>query len=145
MPVHKKFNRRNYDANDESGKEAVTRFLQAQGLLVKENPDRYGIDLIANGITHNKKVFDNVPVEVERRIIWKDNFPFSTVHIPERKTKFLKHYMLYAVVNLDYDKVMFCPSNIIKQYKPIEVPNKSVANDEYFYNVPLNLWKAYDI
>ena len=53
--------------------------------------------------------------------------------------------MLYAVVNLDYDKVMFCPSNIIKQYKPIEVPNKSVANDEYFYNVPLNLWKAYDI
>ena len=59
MPVHKKFNRRNYDANDASGKEAVTRFLQAQGLLVKENPDRYGIDLIANGITHNKKVFDN--------------------------------------------------------------------------------------
>ena len=145
MPIHKPFDVDNYNANDASGKEAVIRFLQTQGLSAEENPDKYGIDLIANGTTYNGQVFDNVPVEVERRIIWNKNFPFSTVHVPERKTKFLKHYMLYAVVNLNYDKVMFCTSNIIKQYEPIEVPNKSIANDEYFYNVPLNLWKTYDI
>ena len=145
MPTHKKFSKGNYDANDASGKEAVTRFLEKQGLSVQENPNKYGIDLIADGTTSNGKEFNNVPVEVERRNIWNKNFPFSTVHVPERKKKFLKDYMLYAVVNSNYDRVMFCTSDIIKQFKPIEIPIKSIAKDEYFYNVPLKHWKVYNI
>ena len=65
MPVRKKFSQGNYDANDASGKKAVIKFLEKRGLSVKENPDKYGIDLIANGTTCNGKVFDNVPIEVE--------------------------------------------------------------------------------
>ena len=145
MPVHKPFNQSNYDSNDASGKEAVTQFLMNKGLDVQENSNKYGIDLIANGTTHNGKSFVDIPIEVERRNIWTDTFPFSTVHVPERKTKFLKHYMLYAVVNSTYDKIMFCPSDIIKQFIPIEVSNKSIQAGEYFYDVPLTYWKVYNV
>lgn len=146
MPVHKPFNQGNYEANDASGKEAVTKFLVSQGLSVKENPNRYGVDLIADGITHNGKTFNKVPIEVERRQIWnRDEFPYSTVHVPERKTKFLKDYILYAVVNKDYTKVMFCSSNVITRFMPVEVPNNSISKDEYFYNVPLEHWKVYNV
>tara|TARA_Y100000593_G_scaffold3233_1_gene6396 strand:- start:2073 stop:2510 length:438 start_codon:yes stop_codon:yes gene_type:complete len=145
MPIHKRFDIDWYITNDASGKKAVTCFLQKQGLSVKENPNKYGIDLITNGTTNKGRVFSSVPVEVERRQIWDKTFPFPTVHVPERKTKFLKHYMLYAVVNLKFNKVMFCSSDIIKQYKPIEIPNKAVANDEYFYDVPITCWEIHDI
>ena len=52
-PVHKPFSKSNYEANDFSAKKAVISFLERLGLSVIENPDRYGVDLIANGITHN--------------------------------------------------------------------------------------------
>jgi len=145
MPVHKPFNQSNYDANDASGKEVVTQFLTNKGLDVQENSNKYGIDLIANGTTYNGKSFVDIPIEVERRNIWTDTFPFPTVHVPERKTKFLSKYMLYAVVNSTYDRVMFCSSDIIKQFIPIEVPNKSIQAGEYFYDVPLKHWKVYYI
>ena len=46
---------------------------------------------------------------------------------------------------MHFNKVMFCSSDIIKQYKPIEIPNKAVANDEYFYDVPITCWEIHDI
>ena len=141
MPVRKKFIQGNYDANDSSGKKAVIKFLEKRGLSVKENPDKYGIDLIANGTTYNGKVFDNVPIEVERRNIWSRIFPYTTVHIPERKTKFLKDYMLYAVVNSEYDRILFCSSDKIKKYPLIEVSNKSIQKGEFFYDVPFKEWQ----
>ena len=97
-----------------------------------ENPDRYGIDIV-------------VPrYEVERREIWIDEFPFKTVHIPARKEKFLKHSIVYVVVNKDFDKLMFCRSEVIRQYDLIEVPNKSVPEGEYFYDVPIEKWRIYN-
>jgi len=147
MPKRKPFSKQAYARNDASGKKAVLRFLKSQGLDAWENPDIYGIDLIVNGTSHVGKVFDNMPIEVERRAIWiGDSFPYETVHIPERKTKFLtKGPMLYAVVNKFYNKVIFCSNSIISQYLPLEVPNKAVSHNEFFYNVPTQYWTSYDI
>ena len=126
MPKRKPFSKQAYARNDASGKKAVLRFLKSQGLDAWENPDIYGIDLIVNGTSHVGKVFDNMPIEVERRAIWRgDTFPYETVHIPERKTKFLtKGPMLYAVVNKFYNKVIFCSNSIISQYLPLFLPDK---------------------
>ena len=40
---------------------------------------------------------------------------------------------------------MFCKSEVIKQYNLIEVPNKSVPEGEYFYDVPIKEWHIYNI
>ena len=131
--IYKQFNRESHAVNDKPAKDLVINFLKSKGVDAVENPDKYGIDII-------------VPrYEVERREIWIDNFPFKTVHIPARKKKFLNYSIVYAVVNRDFNKIMFCTSEIIKQSNLIEVPNKSVPKDEYFYDVPLEEWYVYNI
>jgi hypothetical protein len=131
--IYKQFNKENHATNDKPAKDLVINFLKSKGLDAMENPDKYGIDIV-------------VPrYEVERREIWIDKFPFKTVHIPARKEKFLKHSIVYVVVNKDFDKIMFCRSEIIRQYDLIEVPNKSVPKGEYFYDVPIEKWRIYNI
>ena len=130
--IYKEFNEESHAANDKPAKDLVINFLKSKGLDAMENPDKYGIDIV-------------VPrYEVERREIWIDEFPFKTVHIPARKEKFLKHSIVYVVVNKDFNKMMFCRSEIIRQYNLIEVPNKSVPEGEYFYDVPIEKWRIYN-
>ena len=130
--IYKEFNKESHAANDKPAKDLVINFLKSKGVDATENPDKYGIDII-------------VPrYEVERREIWIDEFPFKTVHIPARKEKFLKHSIVYVVVNKDFDKLMFCRSEIIRQYNLIEVPNKSVPEGEYFYDVPIEKWHTFN-
>ena len=130
--IYKEFNKESHAANDKPAKDLVINFLKSKGLDAMENPDKYGIDIV-------------VPrYEVERREIWIDEFPFKTVHIPARKEKFLKHSIIYAVVNRDFDKIMFCTSEVIRKYNLIEVPNKSVPEGEYFYDVPIEKWRIYN-
>ena len=130
--IYKKFNKESHAVNDKPAKDLVINFLKSKGLDAIENPDKYGIDIV-------------VPrYEVERREIWIDQFPFKTVHIPARKEKFLKHSIIYVVVNKDFNKLMFCRSEIIRQYNLIEVPNKSVPEGEYFYDVPIEKWRIYN-
>ena len=129
---YKQFCKENHAANDKPAKDVVINFLKLIGIDAMENPDQYGIDII-------------VPrYEVERREIWIDKFPFKTVHIPARKEKFLKHSIIYTVVNRDFNKIMFCTSEVIRQYNLIEVPNKSVPEGEYFYDVPIEKWRIYN-
>ena len=130
--IYKQFNKESHAANDKPAKDLVINFLKSKGLDAMENPDKYGIDIV-------------VPrYEVERREIWIDEFPFKTVHIPARKEKFLKHSIIYVVVNKDFNKLMFCRSEIIRQYNLIEVPNKSVPEGEYFYDVPIEKWHTFN-
>ena len=131
--IYKQFNKESHAANDKPAKDLVINFLKSKGLDAMENPDKYGIDIV-------------VPrYEVERREIWIDEFPFKTVHIPARKEKFLKHSIVYVVVNKDFDKIMFCRSEVIRQYDLVEIPNKSVPEGEYFYDVPIEKWRIYNI
>ena len=131
--IYKEFSKDSYTVNDKPAKDLVINFLKSMGIDAIENPDKYGIDII-------------VPrYEVERREIWIDKFPFKTVHIPARKKKFLKYSIVYAIVNRDFNKIVFCKSGVIKQYNSIEVPNKSVPEGEYFYDVPIKEWHTYDL
>ena len=131
--IYKQFNKESHAANDKPAKDLVINFLKSKGLDAMENPDKYGIDIV-------------VPrYEVERREIWIDEFPFKTVHIPARKEKFLKHSIVYVVVNKDFNKIMFCRSEVIRQYDLVEIPNKSVPEGEYFYDVPIEKWCIYNI
>ena len=128
----KPFSKGNHAANDNPGKRVVIKYLGAKGIDAVENPNRYGIDILAAWY------------EVERRTILTNKWPYPTVHIPYRKKKFFKNKCIYAVnvhhkfFDYSYDGLMFCGSDVVVEYPVIEVPNKSVEKDEYFYDVPLH-------
>jgi len=130
----KPFSKGNHAANDKAGKKVVIEFLKSKGIQAIENPDEYGIDVLAAGY------------EVERRTIKRPYWPYPTVHVPYRKDKFFKWKCIYAVVvhhivnNDIYDSLMFCPSDVVAKSPVVEVPNKSVEKDEYFFDVPFKEW-----
>ena len=131
--INKESNKESHAANDKPAKDLVIKFLKSKGLDAMENPNDYGIDIMVSRY------------EVERREIWTNKFPFQTVHIPARKEKFLKYNIIYAIVNKDFNKIMLCTSEIIRQYNKIEVPNRSVQTGEYFYDVPIKEWSTYNL
>tara|TARA_R110000824_G_scaffold292235_1_gene480625 strand:+ start:78 stop:530 length:453 start_codon:yes stop_codon:yes gene_type:complete len=138
----KPFNKQLHDENDPKARQAVMAFANQRGLIIRENSDIYGIDLFISGTSRTGHVYEDMPVEVERRECWSgEHFPFTTIHIPERKTKFFKTNILYAIVNKTYNKFMFCYSDNIIKYGTQEVSNKYMTKGEYFYNVPLNEWR----
>tara|TARA_R100001510_G_scaffold16650_1_gene14031 strand:- start:1032 stop:1457 length:426 start_codon:yes stop_codon:yes gene_type:complete len=130
----KPFSKGNHAVNDTLGKEVVLKFLRSKGINAIENPDDYGVDIMA-------------PIyEVERRTIYQANWPYNTVHVPERKTKFLVHDIYYVVVirhetDKPHNSLMFCKSNIIRKCNIVIVPNNSVPDGEGFYDVPVGFWK----
>jgi len=137
MAVRKAFNPKAHARSDAPGKKTVIKYLKSIGIEAIENPDKFGIDVIVPG--------SDVTYEVEQRSIWAENWFYSSVHVPERKKKFMQDKMVYAVVNRDCTKILFCPSEVIREYKPIEVPNKAVSNGEEFYDVPLNKWTLREV
>jgi|TARA_R100000482_G_C5079847_1_gene125498 hypothetical protein len=130
----KPFSEGNHASNDPVGKDIVLEFLRSKGIKAIENPDDYGVDIMA-------------PIyEVERRTIYQANWPYKTVHVPERKTKFLVHDIYYVVVvhhatNKPSNSLMICRSNIIRKCNIEVVPNNSVPDGEGFYDVPMGFWK----
>ena len=137
MGVRKVFNPKSHARSDASGKKTVIKYLKSIGIEAIENPNRYGIDLIVPG--------SDVTYEIEQRSVWIENWFYSSVHVPERKKKFMQDKMVYAVVNRDCNKIMFCTSEVIRQYTPIEIPNKAVSSGEEFYDVPLDKWTLREV
>ena len=137
MKKRKPFNKEVWAANDGIGKQAVLQLLKRMNVDAEENPNPYGVDIIVKDRSRT--------YEVERRTIWETQWPFETVHIPERKNKFMKPGMVYAVVNKDCNKVMLCSSETITQYPQRVVRNTAIAAGEYFYDVPVGEWTSYDV
>lgn len=70
-------------ANDDPAKDYVIEWLQAKGYKAEVNPDQYGIDILAS--------YKGRPIEIEIEVKhnWQGYlFPYRTVHISARKSKF---------------------------------------------------------
>jgi len=82
--VNKKpFSRDHYD-QDDSAKYQVVKWLRNSGHEAQVNPERYGIDVLANkdGVDYK--------YEVEVKHNWKgETFQYTTLHYSDRKRKFL--------------------------------------------------------
>ena len=142
----KPFNQETFDKNDEVARKVVKRFLLTKGIEATDNPKKHGIDLVIPKEESDKNPrLAGVTYEVERRSIWAREWPYSTVHIPERKTKFLQNKMVYAVVNKQLDSILFCPAEEIRDCPLREIPNKAVAQGEYFYDVPFEKWTMREV
>lgn len=86
----KKFNPELFALHDARARAAACQYFSTSGgfFEVIDNPDQYGIDLLAYEFMSLK-----AKIEVEVREVWKPEhkrFPFPTVHILQRKLKFFE-------------------------------------------------------
>jgi len=140
--MNKKFDQELYNENDKIAKDAVSNYLVRTKRVHVEEGTKYGVDL------HMYRDGDLVAVlEVERRHNWKDEFVFSTVHVPLRKRKLLEGTpapsFLFSVRS-DCKKALWCPGETILNSPVVQMSNKYVKN-ESFFDVPLSKWRLVDL
>ncbi len=134
-PVRKAFDPKVHDKYDEPAREASKEYVSKMGYDCKDNPDIYGVDLISHG---------NCYVECECKTSWSGaSFPYSTLHIPERKEKFCKLDMpcIFLIWNREMTHAMRVHSGLLQKKLLTEVPNKYVPRGEMFFRIPTNLIK----
>ena len=144
--VTKKFDQALFDKSDPAARQKVTSFLNRCGFQVRENSNKYGVDLVAS------KDGTEVYVEVERRGAknWPGGkFRFSTVHVPGRKEKYLGKKFAYAALSHDMNQLAWLSSEKVQMYfkeeLTTEVPNCYVAYGERFFDIPTSEWQFIDL
>ena len=130
--MRKKFNKELYNHNDPAKFKAI-EYFKSKNKNAVVNPDDYGIDLIVD---------DTFYCEVEVKHNWKGiNFPFQTLQIPERKTKFAKisdKPVMFMVFNSEHTHAFLAKATDVLRSRMQEVPNKYVPEGEMFFQVPIS-------
>lgn len=139
---YKPFDQRLHDACDPPARDAVATWLKNLWYVdAVPNPDKYAVDLILS-----KDGQEVGFAEVEVRDWGMEFCPYDTIHIAQRKEKLFAHpRTTMYVVTRDLTHAYWIRASKIKECPLIEVPNTAVARDEYFYDVPKNLWKFVDL
>lgn len=128
--VKKRFDRSLYAKYDELAKDATRLYYEGLGVLLEDNPDKYRQDL----------VFVDYLIECEVKLVWEtDEFPYDTVQLPQRKSKFFDRKTRFFIWNKHLTTAATFWSDNVKDLEPVEVPNKYVHKGEYFYQIPLEL------
>ena len=136
MTAKKRFDRDLYEKYDQLARQATTTLLTDLGYIVEDHPNRYAQDLV---------VYINADeiaylAECEVKLVWQgDLFPYDTVQLPQRKSKFFNELTRFFIWNKDLTQAMTFYSSTIANLDPVEVPNKYVHSGEYFYQIPLEL------
>lgn len=134
--MRKPFDRALHQKHDKEARVRTMEFMQIKGYEIWENPNEYSQDLIAEG----KK--GKFYVECEVKTVWRgDTFPFDTLQLPERKSKFFNAPTLFFIWNKDLSCAMMFKSDDVKKLTPVEVPNKYVSSGEKFYQIPIEMTK----
>ena len=134
--LNKKFDQALHDQYDEIGRVMSKRFFKRYNITLIDNPDQYGVDLIAYR-SDNKVGY----VEVEVRNAWDGGrFKHETLNIPYRKRKLLELDLPVCLLswssNGDYG--FLCKADVILSSEVVERPNKFEKKLEYFFAVPVD-------
>lgn len=138
--INKPFDPTLHEKYDEAGRTAVKRFMERRfGVVCKDNPDVYGVDLIGYW-RGQPKYF----IEVEVRQ-WEPACTHSTIHVAKRKQKLFNNELrtLFFALSHSTNFGYYIDSEYVMNQPCIEVQNKLVKRGEYFYNVPLSYF-VYD-
>lgn len=136
MSERKRFDRELFDKYDKAAREATTRVLKAKGYDVIEHPDRYAQDLIAYMPLDDYEFH----VECEVKRVWKElEFPYDSVQLPQRKQKFFDGKTQFYIWNEPLTRAASFWDFDIADLTPVEVPNKYMYKDEYFFQIPLEM------
>jgi Holliday junction resolvase-like predicted endonuclease len=134
----KKYNQKLSDENDLRSRDIVKKYMQSQWNVVAYDFLTYEIDLI---VKRNDTWVAFVEVEVR---FWANELcPFKTIHVAKRKQKFLNQKLpvVFFAVTKSLKYAYWCKAEDITSSPIIEIKNKYVANNEYFYDVPVNKFR----
>lgn len=135
MSVYKRFSEQLHRENDHAACQAVMNHINNQGLYAARNDDKYGPDVI---IYSGFKPSYFIECEIKR--VWKshqDTLPWSTVHIPERKRKFINAGLPieFWILREDLKFAVIVSESLIVDENLVEVPNVYNSSGEYFFTV----------
>lgn len=133
--VRKRFDRDLYEKYDQLAKEKVFEAIDKRKFKLEENPKKRGVDLL---VFNKGEHILNIETEIKR--VWKGKeFKYDTVQIPERKNKFaiLDIPTIYVMFNNDQSEYLVIKDKDLLKSPLVEVPNRYVFKEEYFYQVPL--------
>ena len=137
--VHKQFSKSLHKSNDPQSRRVVKEYLAKQGIIVEDNPNQFGIDLVSADGT--------LQIEVEHRPIWDgEEFPYSEVNVPERKAKFLAAgKSQYIILSKDFSRIGIIDAKAVMPYivdtNLVESHNRFVRNGEYFFKIPVECFQ----
>jgi hypothetical protein len=120
--------------DDKPAKKVFIAYLKDNGYTeVIENPNKYGIDILA---THSNGELHKYDVEVKHG--WKVKyFNWSTVHVPERKRKFAEpNNQFFVVMNeqLKYAYVATGAKYLEAEQIVLDTWNRP---EDYFVDIPV--------
>ena len=136
--MRKRFDRELYNEVDKKTKEKVFSLLESfDNLQAEENSKKTKVDILVTDPDTSELKFN---IECEIKKVWKNKeFPYESVQIPERKSKYaiLDKPTLFVMFNADYSSYLVIKSSDLLASPLVEVPNKYVYKGEMFYQVPL--------
>lgn len=129
----KKFDQSLHDKYDPPARLAVSRWVKNQwNLEAKDNPDKYGIDLI---VYRNNDKVGYIEVEVRS---WNP-CPFNTIHVPVRKKAMLETpKTLFFALTSDLSHAYWITGDKCFKYRTVEM--RDDTKHEAYYDVPKSLF-----
>jgi hypothetical protein len=142
--VHKPFSKDDYNKFDGPAKAAMKVHLELSGYRVTVPPENYGADLYSE--LGPIKIYH----EVEVSQAWKEaEHPFALGSVPERKLRLAKIHinepLYFWMLRLDLLRALVFPAFRLRSEFLVEVPNKKVLKGEYFYRIPKQFGKEFDM
>jgi hypothetical protein len=136
MGRRKRFSNKLYEKYDQLAKIAFKEWVQSKADVdVTYDPyGKYGIDIAVKYPSGTVILFD---VEVRPR--WTDGeFPYETIHLPERKKKFTNypHHVFFIAFRQDYKAFVVIDGMDLEN--KVVVPNRFVGSGESFFDVDIN-------
>ena len=136
--VRKRFSQSLNDSHDPKSRKIVKEYLAKQGIVVKDNPNKKGVDLLSED--------GSVQIELEHRPPWKgEEFPFSEVNVLARKSYLGEGKIDYIILSCDFKRLGIITAKEIQPYiidsNLHHHRNKYVSEGEYVYKVPASAFK----
>jgi hypothetical protein len=132
----KPFSPEQYKQDDKPAKIIVANYVGRRWDKIVIEGEQYGADL---RVIENDRIVGYI--EIERRHNWVGEFPFDSVHVPERKKKFfeLEYPTVLFSLRSDLRQALYCKGNEILN-SPIEERDNKYCSGELFFIVPRYKW-----
>lgn len=126
----KPFSQELYNADDNAKLVMLNWLWEHQPQLNwRVNPDDYGIDLVCD---------HHWTIEVEVRHSWTGHiFPFPTLHLPKRKSKFVKDGAYFVVMNHERTYALVVPDDAVAA-SPTVIKGTKYTFAEAFIEIPVH-------
>jgi hypothetical protein len=140
--VRKEFEEHLYNEFDGPAKAAMYNHLTQAGHKVTVPPEDYNADLYSE--FGHRRLYHEVEVS---RGWFKDEHPYPNGSIPERKIRLTKLHkdLFFWMLRADLGRALVFPSKWLIDRYLVEVPNQKIREGEYFYRIPKQLGKEFNL